>query len=129
ARAIGLRRRELAGIPDQCGVARFSVLAGRSVAGFARFAVPAAFLFAFHYEVRTFLEPIEDVFVASLADLRSDISRGLGGGFRGLGWFGFGSFLCSSVPHEPERCHKERAEGRRAAALMGADHLISLSPP
>src|SRR6476646_10283618 len=124
ADTVGLRGRELAGIADQGGIARFGVLAGRAVARFASLTVPTPFLFRFHHYVRSFLEGVVNILVTGLAGLGSDVSCGLIRCVRRRRRLGFG-FLRGSLPHEPERSHKEWEQGRRAAALKGADHLIS----
>src|SRR6476661_3838874 len=107
------------------------MLAGRSVAGLASLAVPAPLFLPFHYEMGTLFEGVRDVFVASLADLGPDVSRRLICVFRGLALLRFGRFrlrgslLGRSRYGEPQRGGKDRDQGRRAAALNGANHRIS----
>src|ERR1035441_3844875 len=79
AKLIGLRRPQLGGLADIRRRHRFGVFAPRTMAGFARLAVEAAFLIGFHGVVRILLKRIEDVLVAPLGSARRRPCAGLAG--------------------------------------------------
>src|ERR1039457_4772758 len=94
AKLVGLRRPELGGLADIRRRHRFGVFAPRAVAAFARLAVEAAFLVGLHGVVRILLKRIEDVLMARLARIGTNVLCRL---VIGCGWSG-GARLLWSAP-------------------------------
>src|ERR1035441_808671 len=100
AKLIALRRPQLGGLADIRRRHRFGVFAPRTMAGFARLAVEAAFLIGFHGVVRILLKRIEDVLVAPLARIGTDVLRRF---VIGCGWSGGARLFFFAPPNSGAR--------------------------